>query len=432
MARVNVSKRSSTTTPKSLSAYRKTSRAPAPIAPRTWGSTTVRNTAAGPRPSRRALSSSDGDSAANRAPTGNSTYGVVNSVSTSHAPQNPSGRVASTPIRSSGLSSRPPGDSAAVNASAPTKDGNTSGNAASAAQRRRNGRSVRVVTQARAVPTIDVDTAVAAARPSVLRSGTRVALDVYRSASASSPVAVRHARYTSGVANSAPMTAQTTASVAGARVRPGLAVEATLVDHRGRRLEPAPQLVEIDARLADLVERRQGGVGDGGPRQRILEGLVAGERLRRVRQQELDQFLGVVAEVGALDDRRRGHEQRRAVVAVGEVVVLDGEIRVLLQGAERVVVVDQTHRHLASSDGLDDGGVVVEGRRVTGGPPLEPGPGVVVAELVAQHGDEVLERAVGGGQRHLPLVLRRREVEHRGGQIGRVDQVGVVDQRAHP
>src|SRR5918998_903266 len=163
MARVNVSKRSSTTTPKSLSAYRKTSNAPAPIAPRTWGSTTVRNTAAGPRPSRRALSSSDGDSAAN------------------------------------------------------------------AAKRRRNGRSVRVVTQASAVPTTAVDTAVAAARPSVLRSGTRVVLDVYRSASASSPVAVRHARYTSGVANSAPMTAQTTASVAGGRVRLVLTVEATLV-----------------------------------------------------------------------------------------------------------------------------------------------------------------------------------------------------------
>src|SRR5918998_863056 len=189
MARVNVSKRSSTTTPKSLSAYRKTSRAPAPIAPRTWGSTTVRNTAAGPRPSRRALSSSDGDSAANRAPTGNITYGVVNRVRTSQAPQKPSGRVAWTPIRSSGVSSRPPGDSAAVNASAPTNEGNTSGSA------------VRVVTQASAVPTTAVDTAVAAARPSVLRSGTRVVLDVYRSASASSPMAVRHARYTSGVAN---------------------------------------------------------------------------------------------------------------------------------------------------------------------------------------------------------------------------------------
>src|SRR5918998_6322580 len=240
MARVNVSKRSSTTTPKSLSAYRKTSNAPAPIAPRTWGSTTVRNTAPGPRPSRRALSSSDGDSAANRAPTGNITYGVVNRVRTSQAPQKPSGRVAWTPIRASGLSSRPPGDSAAVNASAPTKDGNTSGKAANAAQRGRNGRSVRVVTQASAVPTTDVDTAVAAARPSVLRSGTRVALDVYSSASDSSPVAVRHARYTSGVANSAPMTPQAPASIAGGRVRPALAVEATLIDHGGGRPAAPP------------------------------------------------------------------------------------------------------------------------------------------------------------------------------------------------
>src|SRR5918997_4701552 len=193
MARVNVSKRSSTTTPKSLSAYRKTSSAPAPIAPRTCGSTTVRNTAAGRRPSSRALSSSDGGRAASRAPTGNRTYGVVNSVSTSQAPQNPSGRVGSAPNQPSGPSSRPPGDSAAVSASAPTKEGNTSGRAARAAHRRRSGRSVRVVSQARPVPTTAVDRVGAAASARVLRSGSSVVLDVYSSRSASSPVAVRHA-----------------------------------------------------------------------------------------------------------------------------------------------------------------------------------------------------------------------------------------------
>ena len=118
----------------------------------------------------------------------------MNSVSTSHAPQNPSGRVASMPTAPSGSSSRPPGDSEAVNARAPTNDGNTSGSAASAAHIRPSGRSVRVVSQASAVPSTAVDAAVAPAITSVLRSGVSVDDDVYRSTSRSSPVAVRHTR----------------------------------------------------------------------------------------------------------------------------------------------------------------------------------------------------------------------------------------------
>jgi hypothetical protein len=154
----------------------------------------VRNTANGPRPNRRALSSSERGRLASRAATGSSTYGVVNSVSTNHAPQNPSGRLTSTPTAPSGSASRPPGDTEAVSASAPTNDGKTSGSAASAAHIRRSGRSVRVVSHASAVPSTAVDAAVAPASTSVFRSGVSVADDVYRSPRRSSPVAVRHTR----------------------------------------------------------------------------------------------------------------------------------------------------------------------------------------------------------------------------------------------
>ena len=48
---------------------------PAQTAPAAWGATTVRNTVAGPRPSSRALSSSDAGSWLRRAATGRYTYG---------------------------------------------------------------------------------------------------------------------------------------------------------------------------------------------------------------------------------------------------------------------------------------------------------------------------------------------------------------------
>ncbi len=55
--------------------YRNTSSVPAHTALAAWGATTVRNTAAGPRPSSRALSSSDAGSWPRRATTGRYTYG---------------------------------------------------------------------------------------------------------------------------------------------------------------------------------------------------------------------------------------------------------------------------------------------------------------------------------------------------------------------
>ena len=103
---------------------------------------------------------------------------MVNRVSTSHAPQKPSGRRGSAPTSPSGPSSSPPGDSAAVSASAPTNEGNTSGSAASVAHSRRSGRSVRVVSQASPVPATALESAAATASTRELRSGSSVAGDV--------------------------------------------------------------------------------------------------------------------------------------------------------------------------------------------------------------------------------------------------------------
>src|SRR5918995_6064866 len=99
------------------------------------------------------------------------------------------------------------------------------------------------------------------------------------------------------------MTPHTTTSDRGAvpqneRLAPGGAgssmsvVEATLVDHGGGAFEAATQLVEVDARLGDLLERREGVVDHGAVGQRVLERLLAEELLRLRRQQELHQLLG--------------------------------------------------------------------------------------------------------------------------------------------
>ena len=64
--------------------------------------------------------------------------------------------------------------------------------------------------------------------------------------------------------------------------------------------------------------------------------------------------------------------------------------------------------------------------------PFEPVGGDVLAELDAHGGDEVLERPVGGRHRHPALELRVGEVEHRVGQLGLVDEVGVVHEHPHP
>ena len=150
MRTVSVSYRRSETAPKSLTTYRKTSSAPAAIAPVAWGRTTERNTCAGDRPSDRAVSSSEGGNAASRAATGRYTYGYESSVSVANAAQNPRTRGrASSPKRSS---RRPPRANAAMSANAPTNDGMTSGSAMSTRSSRRSGRSVRITSQASTVP----------------------------------------------------------------------------------------------------------------------------------------------------------------------------------------------------------------------------------------------------------------------------------------
>ena len=75
MELVRVSQRSSWTAPKSLMVYRNTSSAPAQTAPAVCGARHRRNTAAGLRPSRRALSSSDAGSWPRRAATGSTRTG---------------------------------------------------------------------------------------------------------------------------------------------------------------------------------------------------------------------------------------------------------------------------------------------------------------------------------------------------------------------
>src|SRR5918995_6517730 len=81
-------------------------------------------------------------------------------------------------------------------------------------------------------------------------------------------------------------------------------VETTLVDHGGGALEAATQLGEVDARLRDLVERREGVVDLGAVGQGVLERLLAEELLRLRREQELHQLFGLVGHVGVADDRR--------------------------------------------------------------------------------------------------------------------------------
>ena len=75
MRTVSVSYRMSDTAPNSLTQYRNVSNVPAAIAPVVCGSTMLRNTSAGRRPSARADSSISGGSADSRASTGRYTYG---------------------------------------------------------------------------------------------------------------------------------------------------------------------------------------------------------------------------------------------------------------------------------------------------------------------------------------------------------------------
>ena len=93
--------------------------------------------------------------------------------------------------------------------------------------------------------------------------------------------------------------------------------------------------------------------------QRVLTRLGGEELLRRGRQEEVDERLGLLLVVGAgVEDAGSGDEDERAEIALREEVIGDGEGRILLQGEHPVVVVDQPGVDLAAADGVDDGDVV--------------------------------------------------------------------------
>ena len=58
--------------------------------------------------------------------------------------------------------------------------------------------------------------------------------------------------------------------------------------------------------------------GCDAPRQRVLERLLRVELLRLLREQELDEALGVARVVGGVENADRGDEHQRTEIAVGE------------------------------------------------------------------------------------------------------------------
>jgi len=111
---------------------------------------------------------------------------------------------------------RPPGFKVRINAAAPMKVGNTSGNGNTVRQVRRNGMSVRIVSHASAVPMIAADRETVTASLSVRQSGASVRCDV-RSPRGSAPVLMfRQIRYNPGNENAAARTRLTPRSADGA------------------------------------------------------------------------------------------------------------------------------------------------------------------------------------------------------------------------
>ena len=145
-------------------------------------------------------------------------------------------------------------------------------------------------------------------------------------------------------------------------------------------------------------------------------------------EQVLDEAQGVGAVVGCAEHAHAGDvDQRPGLAGVGEVVGRR-KLRILVQEAVEVVVVDQADIQLAVVYGLHLRRVFWVLAHLVGDHVAQPLLGGVLAVDLAHGGDEGLEGAVGGRPADAAAPLGLGELEDRAGRVG--DALGGDDEDA--